>query len=170
MKKSFKILAVVLSLILVVGALPAIVCAALPAGSAKEKTLAFHEDGSFKILQIADIQDNQTLSPITVDYIQRTVMAEKPDLLVLTGDNIYGSSCHNPKNSEKAIRKVMEMLESLGVPTAITFGNHDDQSNNYSKEEQMAIYEEYAVNLAVVICNTCYLSIAFRQFTAGGRG
>ena len=142
-----KILAIGLSVLLVLGVLPVLLSAAAPAAS--ERQLKFGSDGKFKIMQLADIQDNQALSDVVKAFVEKTILEERPDLIVLTGDNIYGTSCANPWNSEKAVRAVFEMLEPLGIPVAAVFGNHDDQANRYSKEEQMAVYGEYQCNLSV---------------------
>lgn len=116
--------------------------------------LHFREDGSFRIMILADIQDGKTLSGITKTFIQETAKKTQPDVIVLTGDNIYGSWTKNPAGGEKALRDVMEMLQEMydegyGAPVAAVFGNHDDQSNNYSKEEQMKVMSEYSCNLSI---------------------
>ena len=46
------------------------------------------ENGKFKIMQIADIQDGPLLLDITRDYIEEMIVYANPDLVVLTGDNI----------------------------------------------------------------------------------
>ncbi len=111
--------------------------------------LKFGSDGKFRIIQLADIQDGPKLTELSAEFIRYAVTESKADLIVLTGDNIYGSSCRNAEGSTKGIRAVMSVLEELGVPVAIVFGNHDDQSNNFSKEEQMKIYQEFSVNISV---------------------
>ncbi|MBQ6018694.1 MAG: metallophosphoesterase [Clostridia bacterium] len=142
-----KILAAVLCVLLVLGVLPGLLSAAVP--SASERQMQFNEDGKFKILQLADIQDNHTLSGITKAFIEQMIATEKPDLIVLTGDNIDGSSSRNASNAQKAVRAMFEMIEPFGIPVAATFGNHDDQKHDLSKEEQMAIYQEYKCNISV---------------------
>lgn len=147
-----KIIAVALSLLLVIGTLPALLSAAAPAAS--EKQLKFNDDGKFKILQLADIQDNQTLSGVTKAFIESMIATEKPDLIVLTGDNIDGTSSGTARNADKAIRAMFDMLEPFGIPVAATFGNHDDQRHDLTKEQQMAIYQEYKCNISIDQDNT----------------
>ncbi|MBQ6164874.1 MAG: metallophosphoesterase [Clostridia bacterium] len=142
-----KVLSAVLAVLIVLGAVPALLSAAAPAAS--EKDLKFNEDGKFKILQLADIQDNQTLSGITKAFIEQMIAEEQPDLIVLTGDNIDGSSSRTASNADKAVRAMFDMLEPFGIPVAATFGNHDDQKHDLSKEQQMAIYTEYKCNISV---------------------
>lgn len=147
MKKSVnKILSVLISITLFAS------CCGLFSGFAANDAngnLSFNADGSFKIMQVADIQDGDFMMPVTLDFIKRSIKAEKPDLIVLTGDNIQGSAAKtgNKKidliRAKNAINKFMSAFEEAGIPVAAVFGNHDDEGI-ITKEEQMAIYESYS--------------------------
>lgn len=52
--------------------------------------LRFHEDGTFRVLQMADIQDGPNVNPDTIRLIDAAIHASNPDLIVLTGDQIRG--------------------------------------------------------------------------------
>ena len=125
---------------------------AAPAASAITKPeaahLSFSEDGKFRILNFSDSQDGANLSWFTKAFMRRAVSELKPDLIVLTGDNISGPSTRSYKRSEKAIRQFMDIFAESGVPVAIVFGNHDDEKANMSKEEQMKVYESYPNNIS----------------------
>ena len=162
MKQSKKILAALLAtLLLFAVCLPGVTAAdAEPTAGETNLTpaeaahLQFDANGRFRILLLPDIQDGKTLSTITKQFIQTTVKQQQPDIIVLTGDNIYGSWTGNPEGGEQGLRDVMDMLQEMyddgyGAPVAITFGNHDDQSNNYVKEDQMKVMSEYACNLSI---------------------
>jgi predicted MPP superfamily phosphohydrolase len=60
--------------------------------------LQFNENGEFRILQIADIQDNFPMNTITTKLIKAAIETKKPDLIVLTGDNI-GRTAGSKKNN-----------------------------------------------------------------------
>ena len=105
--------------------------------------LAFNEDGKFTILQVADIQDDAFLSYLCKRAIVNAVEQTKPDLIVLTGDNIAGYSCGTKPLAKKALKDVMDMFEEIGVPVAAVFGNHDDDDTPYTKLEQIEQYESY---------------------------
>ncbi len=87
-------------------------------------------NGTFKIMQIADAQEFPYVSPDTVRLIELAVEAEKPDLVIFTGDQIYGI---HPKlwrknaeaNVAGVLRKILSPVTEAGVPFAVTFGNHD---------------------------------------------
>ena len=111
-------------------------------------SLQFNKDGSFKIIQIADIQDTEFQAVAVPEYIASILESEKPDLVVLTGDNISaGTGKTLTKLAAKyrvktAIDKFMSVFEKASVPVAVVFGNHDGEGL-VSKEEQMKIYESY---------------------------
>lgn len=52
--------------------------------------LQFRADGTFRILQLADIQDGPDVARDAVDLIEAAVREADPDLVVLTGDQIRG--------------------------------------------------------------------------------
>ena len=113
---------------------------------AEKAQLQFNEDGSFRIMNLSDIQDGARLLSITEKFIEAAIEAEKPDLIILTGDNIAGNTLSEEK-TETAIREVMDVLDPYGIPVAIVFGNHDEESG-VNKEEQMAIYNQYECSIS----------------------
>lgn len=114
---------------------------------AEEAKLQFNEDGTFKIMNLADIQDDAIMLSVTADYIDAAVAAEQPDLIILTGDNIAGHLTASAAKSATAIRKVMNILEPYGIPVAIVFGNHDDDGIRMFtlNESAPSEYETYLV-------------------------
>lgn len=128
-----------------------LMCAAVPAAYAAEAELtrsetahvSFGDDGKLTILTVADIQDGANLMSITKDFIKAAIDKSNPDLILMTGDNIAGYLAKSASSCEKAIRKVMDIFEEYGIPTAMVFGNHDDQGTALSKAQQVEIYKEY---------------------------
>lgn len=53
-------------------------------------TLRFNADGTFRVLQMADIQDGPNVHPDTIKLIKAAIRKAHPDLIVLTGDQIRG--------------------------------------------------------------------------------
>ncbi len=111
--------------------------------------LQFNDDGNFKIMQVADLQDNMQLNGAVKAFLEEAIINEQPDLVVLTGDNISGGSCRtdiskalDTRRCEKAIDQFMSIFEEYQVPVAMVFGNHDDE-NMLSKEDLFDIYEKY---------------------------
>lgn len=57
-------------------------------------------------------------------YIRETVRKTRPDLILITGDLVYGS--FDDKGS--ALTALIGFMESLGLPWAPVMGNHDNES------------------------------------------
>lgn len=127
------------------------VCMALPvfAGTpAEDAHLHFDDDGKFRILNFSDFQDTTSLNDQSLAFARRAVLIAQPDLIVLTGDNIYGTKLSSSSDTRPAITSFMSLFETLGVPVAIVFGNHDDEGSALSKEQQMAIYNSFSVSVS----------------------
>ncbi len=143
-----KAISVILAVILAFGML-------VTAGASNADTkLQFGSDGNFRIMQISDIQDGTLLTPATKKFIKEVVVDAQPDLIVLTGDNISaGSATLGTEAIDKllvktAINNYMSVFEEIGVPVAVTFGNHDAEEK-VSKEYQMEVYASYDYCVAI---------------------
>lgn len=104
-------------------------------------------NGKFKIMQIADIQEDYPVNPDTVKLISLALDREKPDLVVLTGDQIQAYSACYRKDGERKVREVIKAfltpIEERNIPFCMTFGNHDDDGG-VSKRVQYEIYSSYS--------------------------
>ncbi len=109
--------------------------------------LCFTTSGKFKIMQIADIQELSEISPDTLRLITLAVKKEKPDLVVLTGDQIYGIHPSFYKKdrktaAEKTIRTIASVFNDNHIPFAVTYGNHDNQAG-LSNKQMAEIYDSF---------------------------
>ncbi|KDO61952.1 hypothetical protein CISIN_1g0153621mg [Citrus sinensis] len=111
--------------------------------------LRFRYDGTFKILQVADMHygmgkvtrcrdvtatEFKYCSDLnTTRFLKRIIEAEKPDFIAFTGDNIFGSSTTDV--AESMIQAFGPAME-LGLPWAAVLGNHDQEST-MDREELM---------------------------------
>lgn len=109
-----------------------------------DKTLRFNEDGKFKIVQIADLQDNVFFNSMAEEFINELLDREKPDLVVLTGDNIASGVVYTPGLGYLTIDNVMSIFEEKGVKVAAVFGNHDAEVSFYGKDKQIELYKNYS--------------------------
>lgn len=102
--------------------------------------------GKFKIMQIADVQEDFPPSPDTIRLIDAAAEREKPDLVIFTGDQIQGySGCYKDDTYNKVRAVIGEYVAPLvkrGIPFTITFGNHDDDCV-VSKGAQLELYGEH---------------------------
>ena len=145
-----KIISILISVVLLLSALS--VGAFAKCCSCEKTQLKFNSDGSFKVLFVADIQDTPYMAPAIADYLEAICKSEKPDLIVLGGDNI-ASSCGKAATQEiaeyqvrKGINNFMSVFEKLNIPVAAVFGNHDGE-RRVDKETQMKYYSRYSVFL-----------------------
>ena len=111
----------------------------------QNKSLKFR-NGKFKIMQIADTQEIPAVSPDTIKLIAAAVDAEKPDLVVFTGDQIkgYSSFFKGKKGKENVIstlKALIRPLEERNIPFTMTFGNHDGEAA-LKNNEQFEIYKQ----------------------------
>ena len=98
----------------------------------------------YKILQLTDLHlgfgplsknsDRQVLDAIDV-----LIHKASPDLIVLTGDNIYPFL---PKsgtlNNVKQMKKLMHFLDGYKIPYTMVFGNHDLEVGSKGSREDLA--------------------------------
>lgn len=116
--------------------------------------LRIREDGKFKIVQLSDTHmvtgvgvcndamdaDGQPLpeseaDPLTVNFMGGILDVEKPDLVILTGDQLH----HDILDSKTALFKVVAPLIERSISFAAVFGNHDDEGS-------YALSREYLVS------------------------
>ena len=78
-------------------------------------------NGQFKIVQFTDLHYKlgAKTSEQALDCIREITAAEKPDLIVVTGDIIYSL----PADSTLSV--VLNAISQLNTPFCMTFGNHD---------------------------------------------
>ena len=60
----------------------------------------------------------------TWQYVEEGVEKTKPDLIVLTGDNVYGET----DDSGALWLEMIDVLDSFEIPWLCIFGNHDNES------------------------------------------
>ncbi|MCG7419617.1 metallophosphoesterase family protein [Macrococcoides goetzii] len=96
---------------------------------------------SYKIIQLTDLH----LSPHhnkedveTFELISQMVLYYHPNLLMLTGDQIWSEGIID---SDQTYKKLIQHLNSLNVPVAITYGNHDTE-NQFTRSDLRALESE----------------------------
>lgn len=111
--------------------------------------MRFNKDKTFKIMQITDMQEVPAVSSDTLNLLEAAVEAEKPDLVVYTGDQIKGYGVtYKGKGRElenavaKTIKTLLDPVTKRGIPYAVTFGNHDRQVGISNKDQFNNIYKK----------------------------
>nr|CAD1821439.1 unnamed protein product [Ananas comosus var. bracteatus] len=116
--------------------------AAAAAAAAEAERLRFRgRSGEFKVLQVADMHyangrttecldvfasQMATCSDLnTTAFLFRVIRAENPDLVVFTGDNIFG---FDATDAAKSLNASFAPAVALKLPWAAVLGNHDQES------------------------------------------
>lgn len=100
------------------------------------KDLKFRDSGEFRILVLADCQDGEKPNERMMKFIGAMLDMNKPDLVVLLGDNVIeGEEDKFRRGAQALLAPVVER----GAPYAYVFGNHDDEFG-MTKEDMHAIY------------------------------
>ncbi|MDR0531725.1 MAG: metallophosphoesterase, partial [Oscillospiraceae bacterium] len=112
--------------------------------------LRFKADGTFKLMQISDVQDSEGIRPRTKELLNAALDLERPDFVVLTGDQIRGYGLKLQLGSyertyaavEQTLKELLGILDERGIPFTFTYGNHDHDAP-IPMEEQTRIYQRY---------------------------
>ncbi|KAI5458454.1 Metallo-dependent phosphatase-like protein [Mariannaea sp. PMI_226] len=128
----------------------------------KKPVPRINDNGRFKILQIADLHLSTGVGkcreavpdtyngqkceadPRTLDFVTRVLDDEKPDFVVLSGDQVNGDTA---PDASTAIFKWAHLLIERKLPYAAIFGNHDDEKT-MSREAQMALMESLPYSMS----------------------
>ena len=92
-------------------------------GSGVARDFPYRDDGTFKVLQLTDthvIFDNPK-SERAYENVDKMLTLEKPDLVIHTGDIIFG------RPVEEGLRKVLGIIADHRIPFAVALGNHDSE-------------------------------------------
>lgn len=104
-----------------------------PAGADK---LKFNADGTFKIIQIADLQEIFLTQEMTKQFLRWLAKTEKPDLFVLTGDNFSSPDVFPFLDRfviNHSIDSFMDVFDDIGIPVTAVLGNHDAEDTNVTR-------------------------------------
>lgn len=133
-----------------------------PAEIPKPK-LRVQENGNFKVMQVADLHLSTGVGhcrdavpdsyhggrceadPRTLEFVSKMLDDEKPDLVVLSGDQVNGGTA---PDVQSAIFKYAALLIQRKIPYVSIFGNHDDEKGVMSRASQMAIIEALPYSLS----------------------
>ncbi|KAK7966053.1 calcineurin-like phosphoesterase [Apiospora aurea] len=120
------------------------------------------DSGRFKIMQLADLHLSTgtgacrepvpdeynggkcMADPRTMDFVLRLLDEEKPDLVVLSGDQVNGDTA---PDAASAIFKYAQPLIKRKIPYVSIFGNHDDEGA-LNRRGQMALVESLPYSLS----------------------
>ena len=115
------------------------------------------DDDEFRILQITDthfcVWDGYYDRNVkAMNAVYQLVQDTHPDLIVVTGDFIFGTKGSGIAEDKAALDYALEFMDNIGIPWIWTFGNHDhcffdkfsdsEISKMLSESETLLQYEE----------------------------
>ena len=98
-----------------------------------------------KILQLSDLHigpHNDAKDQKKYDLIQHMMKHYRPDITVLTGDQIWSEGVID---SGRVYKELIEYLNQFDTQIATTFGNHDTEGH-LKRGDLRAIEEQYSKN------------------------
>lgn len=103
----------------------------------------FVTDGECKVLQLTDVHiGGGVISSYNdrkaINAVAAMVTAEKPDLVVVTGDVSFAIPTTGTLNNGYAHSFFIKLMERLGVYWTVSFGNHDSEKYNYYGRDEVA--------------------------------
>lgn len=102
----------------------------------EECALMVNDDADIRILQISDTQITALGDSLKAfGSIKRTVEKARPDLIVLTGDNLMNDS------TKGMLNRYINFFDEFEIPWAPVLGNHDYKTK-MTMEEQCSLYEK----------------------------
>ncbi|KAL1849273.1 Phosphatase dcr2 [Paecilomyces lecythidis] len=123
-----------------------------------------NEHGRFKIMQAADLHLSTGLGkcrdavpeeptpgqkcdadPRTLAFVEKLLDEEKPDLVVLSGDEVNGETS---PDAQTALFKAIKPLVDRKIPYVAIFGNHDDEGD-LNRQQLMEILEELPYSMSI---------------------
>ena len=113
---------------------------------AEKAHLTFDDDGNFRILILADMQDDALRSLACANFMRRAARKCSPDLVVLLGDIIMGMP--DPVLNILRMQEVMNCFIGAGVPVAAVFGNHEMERGKPTKETLMKVINAYPYSIS----------------------
>ena len=72
----------------------------------------------------AEFHAPSKMDELCFDYLTEVITATQPDLIIMTGDNVYGEFDDNGS----VLTKLINFMEGFNIPWAPIFGNHDNES------------------------------------------
>lgn len=111
-------------------------------GGATAQELRFNSNHKFKIVQFTDVHwiYDDPKSEEAAERMREVLDAERPDLVVYTGDIIFA------KPAAPALQRALEPTIERGIPFAVTWGNHDDEQD-MTRAELSAYIKDMKGNL-----------------------
>lgn len=120
-----------------------------PADGLVRRALRFRDDGTFTVVQFNDTQDTHTTDERTIALQEAVLDDTDADFALINGDVITGGMT-TELQVKQALNNVVLPMERRGIPWAVTFGNHDEDSvpqTGMDESRMLAFLRQYEHNM-----------------------
>ena len=116
---------------------PLVSCGEIRSKQDQDLVLAMERGAEFKIVQFADLHFGQEGEQYhnadearTIEFMNYLIESEKPDLIVLSGDNIMNAGV-------AGVKELVRIMDVYQTPYTFVFGNHDAETalDGYCKRD-----------------------------------
>lgn len=103
-----------------------------------------------KVLQLTDVHFgggwmSLKKDAMALNAVAAMVTAEKPDLIIITGDMAYPVPFQaGTFNNLNGARLLAELMETLGVPWTVSLGNHDSEFYSFYNRKKVSDFYEHS--------------------------
>lgn len=109
----------------------------------------FKTDRELRVMHLTDIHFGSgfmsySKDKMAINAVATMITAEKPDLVIITGDVAYPVPFQaGTFNNKSGASVLISLMEELGVYWTVTFGNHDSESYSfYGREDVSGFYSD----------------------------
>ena len=109
-----------------------------------------YSDRGLKVMQLTDTHFgggwlSLKKDSMALNAVAAMITAEKPDLVIVSGDAAYPVPFQaGTFNNKSGAKLIAELMETLGVYWTVSYGNHDTEAYSfYDREQITAFYEQY---------------------------
>lgn len=109
-----------------------------------------YSDRGLKVMQLTDTHFgggwlSMKKDSMALNAVAAMITAEKPDLVIVSGDAAYPVPFQaGTFNNKSGAKLIAELMENLGVYWTVSYGNHDTEAYSfYDRAEITAFYEQY---------------------------
>lgn len=131
-----RFVSIVLALVIVFSA------CAISASAYELVPLKFDKNGEFKIMHIADCQDEYPQDQKMLKFIDAVLKEYQPDIVVLGGDNSVGPRDMTLEHKKQSIEELCNVFVANEQYFTLVFGNHD-REQGYENDVLLPLYQLY---------------------------
>lgn len=109
-----------------------------------EGNWVFKTDRELRVMHLTDVHIgggymSYSKDKMAINAVAAMITAEKPDLVIITGDIAYPVPFQaGTFNNKSGAEIFINLMEQLGVYWTVTFGNHDSESYSYYGREDVS--------------------------------